>query len=85
MNMRSMGIGASTKVLPSGLPMSIFSAIPGGARGHETYGEDPYLTGRMGVAFVKGDSGGGSKYLKAAACAKHYAVHSGPEALRARI
>lgn len=54
---------------------------PRWGRGHETYGEDPYLTGRLGVAFIKGLQGEG-KYLKAAACAKHYAVHSGPEALR---
>lgn len=51
---------------------------PRWGRGHETYGEDPYLTSRLGVAFVKGLQGNG-KYLKAAACAKHYAVHSGPE------
>lgn len=50
-------------------------------RGQETYGEDPYLTSRLGVAFIKGLQGSG-KYLKVAACAKHYAVHSGPEALR---
>ena len=54
---------------------------PRWGRGHETYGEDPYLTGRLGVAFIKGLQGEG-KYLKAAACAKHYAVHSGPESLR---
>ncbi len=54
---------------------------PRWGRGHETYGEDPYLTSRMGVAFVKGLQGDG-EYLKAAACAKHYAVHSGPEAER---
>ena len=54
---------------------------PRWGRGHETYGEDPYLTARLGVAFAKGIQGEG-KYLKAAACAKHYAVHSGPEAIR---
>lgn len=54
---------------------------PRWGRGHETYGEDPYLTSRLGVAFVKGLQGEG-KYLKAAACAKHFAVHSGPEGLR---
>ena len=54
---------------------------PRWGRGHETYGEDPYLTSRLGVAFVKGLQGDG-EVLKAAACAKHYAVHSGPEALR---
>lgn len=51
-------------------------------RGQETYGEDPYLTGEMGVAFVRGLQGDDPHYLKTAACAKHYAVHSGPEALR---
>lgn len=54
---------------------------PRWGRGHETYGEDPYLTGRLGVAFVKGLQGDG-EYLKTAACAKHFAVHSGPEAIR---
>ncbi len=54
---------------------------PRWGRGHETYGEDPYLTGELGRAFVEGLQGDG-EYMKAAACAKHYAVHSGPEALR---
>lgn len=54
---------------------------PRWGRGHETYGEDPYLTSKLGVAFVKGLQGEG-EYLKTAACAKHFAVHSGPEALR---
>ena len=54
---------------------------PRWGRGHETYGEDPYLTGELGTAFVKGIQGDGD-YLKAAACAKHFAVHSGPEADR---
>ncbi len=54
---------------------------PRWGRGQETFGEDPYLTSRMGVAFVKGLQGEG-EHLKAAACAKHFAVHSGPEALR---
>lgn len=54
---------------------------PRWGRGHETYGEDPYLTTRLGVRFIKGLQGDG-KYLKTAACAKHYAVHSGPEAIR---
>lgn len=52
---------------------------PRWGRGQETYGEDPYLTGELGKAFVKGLQGSDPKYLKAAACAKHYAVHSGPE------
>ena len=54
---------------------------PRWGRGQETYGEDPYLTARLGVRFVRGLQGRG-RYLKAAACAKHMAVHSGPERLR---
>ncbi len=54
---------------------------PRWGRGHETYGEDPYLTSRLGVRFIKGLQGDG-KYLKTAACSKHFAVHSGPEAIR---
>ncbi|MBQ7257841.1 MAG: glycoside hydrolase family 3 C-terminal domain-containing protein [Abditibacteriota bacterium] len=54
---------------------------PRWGRGHETYGECPTLTGKMGVAFVKGMQGD-DKYLKTACCAKHYAVHSGPEGER---
>ena len=54
---------------------------PRWGRGHETYGEDPYLTSRMGQAYVRGLQGQGGT-MKAAACAKHFAVHSGPEALR---
>lgn len=54
---------------------------PRWGRGHETYGEDPVLTSRLAVPFIKGLQGDG-KYLKTAACAKHFAVHSGPEALR---
>ncbi len=55
---------------------------PRWGRGQETYGEDPYLTSRMGVAFVRGLQGDDPKHLKTAACAKHYAVHSGPEGQR---
>ncbi|MBD2723119.1 glycoside hydrolase family 3 N-terminal domain-containing protein [Hymenobacter armeniacus] len=55
---------------------------PRWGRGQETYGEDPTLTGRLGVALVQGLQGTDPKYLKVAACAKHYAVHSGPEKLR---
>lgn len=54
---------------------------PRWGRGHETYGEDPYLTTRLGVRFIQGLQGNG-KYLKVAACSKHFAVHSGPEAVR---
>ena len=52
---------------------------PRWGRGHETYGEDPYLTARMGVEFVKGLQGDDPKYLKLVATPKHFAVHSGPE------
>ena len=55
---------------------------PRWGRGHETYGEDPYLTGQMGVQFVKGLQGDDPNYLKLVATAKHFAVHSGPEPLR---
>ena len=54
---------------------------PRWGRGHETYGEDPYLTSRCGTAFVRGLQGNGD-HLKVAACAKHFAAHSGPEDLR---
>jgi beta-glucosidase len=55
---------------------------PRWGRGMETYGEDPYLQARMGTAFVRGMQGNDRRHLKVAACAKHYAIHSGPEALR---
>ncbi|MEQ9301473.1 MAG: glycoside hydrolase family 3 C-terminal domain-containing protein [Cyclobacteriaceae bacterium] len=55
---------------------------PRWGRGQETYGEDPYLTSALGVSFVKGLQGDDPSYLKTAACAKHFAVHSGPEKLR---
>ncbi|MEP7256166.1 MAG: glycoside hydrolase family 3 C-terminal domain-containing protein, partial [Ferruginibacter sp.] len=55
---------------------------PRWGRGHETYGEDPYLTGSIGTAFVKGLQGNNPDYYKAVACAKHFAVHSGPEPIR---
>ncbi len=55
---------------------------PRWGRGHETYGEDPFLTGRIGTAFVKGLQGSDARYYKSVACAKHFAVHSGPEPLR---
>jgi beta-glucosidase len=58
---------------------------PRWGRGQETYGEDPFLTASMGKAFVRGLQGNDPKYLKAAACAKHYAVHSGPEPSRHRF
>jgi beta-glucosidase len=58
---------------------------PRWGRGQETYGEDPYLTGRLGVAFVNGLQGDDPKYLKVVATPKHYAVHSGPEPERHRF
>jgi len=58
---------------------------PRWGRGMETWGEDPYLTGELGGAFVDGMQGDHPKYLKTAACAKHYVVHSGPEADRHRF
>ena len=58
---------------------------PRWGRGQETYGEDPFLTARLGVAFIRGLQGDDPKYMKAMACAKHFAVHSGPELERHRI
>jgi len=58
---------------------------PRWGRGQETYGEDPYLTSEIGIEFVKGIQGDNPKYMLAMACAKHYAVHSGPEAERHRF
>jgi len=55
---------------------------PRWGRGHETYGEDPCLTSKLGVAFIKGMQGENEEFLKTAACAKHFAVHSGPESMR---
>jgi beta-glucosidase len=55
---------------------------PRWGRGQETYGEDPFLTSRIGLSYVKGLQGDDPKYLKTAACAKHFVVHSGPEELR---
>src|SRR5205814_8776520 len=55
---------------------------PRWGRGQETFGEDPFLTSELGVAMVRGLQGDDPRYLKVAACAKHFAVHSGPEAER---
>jgi beta-glucosidase len=55
---------------------------PRWGRGQETYGEDPFLTARLDVAFIRGLQGDDPNYVKAMACAKHFAVHSGPEPLR---
>ncbi|HEY1904179.1 MAG TPA: glycoside hydrolase family 3 C-terminal domain-containing protein [Terracidiphilus sp.] len=58
---------------------------PRWGRGQETYGEDPFLTSRMGVAFVTGIQGDNPKYFRAIATPKHYAVHSGPESTRHKV
>ncbi len=58
---------------------------PRWGRGQETYGEDPFLTGRMGDAFITGLQGDDPKYLETVATSKHYAVHSGPEATRHEV
>ena len=55
---------------------------PRWGRGHETFGEDPYLSSRLGVSYINGLQGDDENYLKSAACVKHFAVHSGPEDLR---
>ncbi len=55
---------------------------PRWGRGHETFGEDPYLSAELGIAYIKGLQGEDPEHLKSAACAKHFAVHSGPEELR---
>jgi beta-glucosidase len=58
---------------------------PRWGRGQETYGEDPYLTARLGIAFIKGMQGNDPHYFKTIATSKHYAVHSGPEVSRHRV
>ena len=58
---------------------------PRWGRGQETYGEDPYLTSAIGIEFVKGIQGDDPNYMRSMACAKHYAVHSGPESQRHRF
>ncbi|NLN82643.1 MAG: glycoside hydrolase family 3 protein [Clostridiales bacterium] len=55
---------------------------PRWGRGHETYGEDPFLTSKMGVSYIKGLQGNDTRHLKAAACIKHFIAHSGPEGIR---
>jgi beta-glucosidase len=88
------GRAINNEMIKRGLPMGIYMGLtywspninifrdPRWGRGHETYGEDPYLTGLMGKSFIQGLQGNDPKYLKSAACAKHFAVHSGPEELR---
>jgi beta-glucosidase len=58
---------------------------PRWGRGQETYGEDPYLTSRLGIAFIKGMQGNDPHYFKTIATSKHYAVHSGPEITRHKV
>jgi len=74
--------GASSPGLDFWSPNVNIFRDPRWGRGQETYGEDPFLTSRMGVAFVKGLQGDDPQYLKVIATPKHFAVHSGPEPLR---
>ena len=77
--MRHFGSSAISRGLTFWSPNINIFRDPRWGRGQETWGEDPYLTGEMGAAFVRGLQGDHPRYMKAAACAKHYAVHSGPE------
>ena len=74
-----MGDHAIYKGLTMWTPNINIFRDPRWGRGHETYGEDPFLTARMGVAFIEGLQGDDPEHLKCVATAKHYAVHSGPE------
>lgn len=79
-NMQQMyGDGDIYKGLTFWAPNLNIFRDPRWGRGHETYGEDPYLTARLGVGFIRGLQGDDERFLKTAACAKHFAVHSGPE------
>jgi beta-glucosidase len=83
------GSGMGVRPGPAGLDfwspnINIFRD-PRWGRGHETYGEDPFLTGRLGTAFVRGMQGDDPKYFKTISTPKHYAVHSGPEPARHAI
>src|SRR5574344_88496 len=84
------GVGMGAKYYPANPELSFWCPNvnifrdPRWGRGQETSGEDPYLTSVIGVQTVKGMQGNDSKYFKTHACAKHYAVHSGPEPLRHR-
>jgi len=73
---------ASILASTSGHPIINIFRDPRWGRGQETYGEDPFLTARMAVAFVTGLQGDNPKYLKVVSTPKHFAVHSGPEVLR---
>lgn len=76
---RSVGDRGIYKGLTFWTPNVNIFRDPRWGRGQETYGEDPFLTSELGVAFVEGLQGDDPEYMKSAACAKHYAVHSGPE------
>ena len=80
--MHSQGLSRRYQGLTMWSPNINIFRDPRWGRGQETWGEDPFLTGEMGTAFVHGLQGDDPRYLKIAACAKHYAVHSGPEKLR---
>jgi len=82
--MSSCGAASATSIRASRFWTPNINLVrdPRWGRGMETYGEDPYLTGRMAVQFVKGLQGDNPQYLKVVATAKHFAVHSGPEPLR---
>ncbi|MHB8066012.1 MAG: glycoside hydrolase family 3 protein, partial [Ruminiclostridium sp.] len=82
---RKMGDAGIYKGITHYAPNINIFRDPRWGRGHETYGEDPYLTARMGVAFITGLQGDHPKYRKVDATAKHYVVHSGPEELRHEI
>ena len=79
---RSMGDRGIYKGLTFWSPNINIVRDPRWGRAHETYGEDPFLTSQMGTAFVKGVQGDDPERLLAAACVKHFAVHSGPEEIR---
>ncbi len=82
------GFTAQAAIMPTDIALTFWSPNvnifrdPRWGRGQETFGEDPFLTGKMGVAFVKGMQGDDPRYLKTVATPKHYAVHSGPETQR---
>lgn len=76
---RRLGVTGRYKGLTLWAPNINIFRDPRWGRGQETYGEDPYLTSRLGVAYIRGLQGEDETYLKTAACAKHFAVHSGPE------
>jgi beta-glucosidase len=80
-----MGVRPGPAGLDSWSPNINIFRDPRWGRGHETYGEDPFLTGRLGTAFVRGMQGDDPKYFKTISTPKHYAAHSGPEPARHTI